>query len=259
MTKTDVVKLERHGDGTATVAVNRPQVKNALNIATRQALADAFAELADDAQVRAIVLTGGPDTFVAGADINEFVAETPVGLVRQRHERNWQAIASVPQPVVAAVTGYALGGGMELAMSCDIIVAGENAKFGQPEVKIGIIPGAGGTQRLTKAVGKYHAMRMVLTGDMVTAREALGMGLASLVVPDAEVESAARAIALRLAALPPLAVQAAKQAVLLGDDVPLSAGLYLERKAFEGLFASADKTEGMKAFLEKRKPSFKGE
>ena len=259
MTTTDVVKVERHGDGTATVSVNRPKVRNALNVATRKALADAFAALSDEAEIRAIVLTGGPDTFVAGADINEFVAETPVGLVRQRHERNWQAIAAVPQPVVAAVAGYALGGGMELAMSCDIIVAGENAKFGQPEVKIGIIPGAGGTQRLTRAVGKYHAMRMVLTGDMVTAHEAHAMGLASLVVPDAEVGSAARAVAVRLAALPALAVQAAKQAVLLADDVPLSAGLFLERKAFEGLFATADKSEGMKAFLEKRKPSFKGE
>jgi enoyl-CoA hydratase len=259
MNASEVVKVERHGDATATITVNRPQVKNALNIATRAALAEAFSSLAGDAGIRAIVLTGGPSTFVAGADINEFLDETPVGLVRQRHELNWQAISSVPQPVVAAVTGFALGGGMELAMSCDIIVAGEGARFGQPEVKIGIMPGAGGTQRLTRAAGKFHAMRMILTGDMVTAAEAHAMGIASLVVPDADVESSAKAIAQRIAALPPLAVQAAKQAVLMADDVSLTAGLFLERKAFEGLFATADKREGMKAFLEKRKAMFTGE
>lgn len=259
MDESKVVIVERHGDGTASVTVDRPKVKNALNIATRKLLADAFLKLADDADTRAIVLTGGPDTFVAGADINEFVAETPMGLVRQRHERYWQAISAVPQPVIAAVNGYAVGGGMELAMNCDIIIAGEGAKFGQPEVKIGVIPGAGGTQRLTHAVGKFHAMRMILTGDMVTAAEARAMGLVSMVVPDAEVQSTARALALRLAGLPPLALQAAKQAILLAQDVPLGAGLFLERKAFEGLFASADKTEGMRAFVEKRKPTFRGE
>lgn len=253
------ISIERHGHGTASVRLNRPQVKNALNSETRAALASAFTALAASRDIRAIVVTGGPEVFAAGADINEFVDETPVGLMRKADERHWQAIAKVPQPLIAAVSGYALGGGMELAMSCDIIIAGESAKFGQPEVRIGIIPGAGGTQRLPRAVGKYHAMRMILTGDLISAPEALTMGLVSRLVPDADVESEALSLAARIASLPPLAVQAAKQAVLMSANLPLEAGLYLERRSFEVLFASADKREGMRAFLEKRPPKFTGD
>jgi enoyl-CoA hydratase len=253
------IVVDRHADRTATVRLNRPHVKNALNNATRQALAAAFTTLAADRDIRAIVLTGGPEVFAAGADINEFVDETPVGLMRNRDERHWQTIAKVPQPLIAAINGYALGGGMELAMSCDIIIAGESAKFGQPEVRIGIIPGAGGTQRLPRAVGKYNAMRMILTGDLISASEALAMGLVSRLVPDADVESEALSLAARIASLPPLAVQAAKQAILMSENLSLEAGLYLERRSFEGLFASADKREGMRAFLQKRPPKFTGD
>lgn len=250
--------VDRRPDGTATVRLNRPEVKNALDKATREALASAFASLADDPSIRAVVLTGGPHDFAAGADINEFVDETPIGLMRRGDERTWAAIGRMPQPLIAAVNGYALGGGMELAMSCDIIIAGENAKFGQPEVRIGIIPGAGGTQRLPRAVGKFHAMRLILTGDVIQASEALAMGLVSRVVADAAVETEAEALASRIAALPPLAVQAAKQAVLMSETMPLEAGLQFERRSFERLFASSDKREGMQAFLEKRRPRFTG-
>jgi enoyl-CoA hydratase/carnithine racemase len=253
------VIVERRADGTATVRLNRPQVKNALNTATREALAAAFAALAEDPAVRAVVLTGGSHDFAAGADINEFVDETTIGIMRKGDERAWAAIARLPQPLIAAVNGYALGGGMELAMSCDIIVAGESAKFGQPEVRIGIIPGAGGTQRLPRAVGKFHAMRLILTGDVVSASEALTMGLISRVVEDAAVETEAQNLASRIAALPPLAVQAAKQAVLMSESMPLEAGLQLERRSFERLFASSDKREGMRAFLDKRPPRFTGD
>jgi len=205
------------------------------------------------------VLTGDPDVFVAGADIRDMAELGAVDMIRRKTERWWQAIAEVPQPLVAAVNGYALGGGLELAMCCDIIVAGEGAKLGQPEVNVGILPGAGGTQRLTRAVGKYQAMRLILTGEIIAAEEALRMGLVSRVVPDAEVYDSALKTAQRIARLPPLAVQQAKEAVLLGADASLPAALSLERKSFQLMFASKDKSEGMHAFLEKRKPEFKGE
>src|SRR5919106_1029364 len=163
-----------------------------------------------------------------------------------------------PQPVIAAINGYALGGGLELAMCCDVIIAGESAKLGQPEVRVGIMPSAGGTQRLTRAVGKFHAMRICLTGRPISAAEAHQIGLVSQVVPDAEVVDAALDMAGDLTRLPPLAVMQIKEAILAGQDASLEAGLTLERKAFQLLFASADQREGMQAFLEKRHPNFKG-
>ena len=163
-----------------------------------------------------------------------------------------------PKPVLAAVNGYALGGGCELAMHADIIIAGDGASFGQPEVRVGIMPGAGGTQRLVRAVGKFRAMKMLLTGEPVPAREALAMGLVSEVVPDDEVLERAMTLARTIAALPPLAIMQIKEAVLAGEDSSLDAGLALERKAFQLLFATADQKEGMRAFLEKRKPDFHG-
>jgi enoyl-CoA hydratase/carnithine racemase len=259
MSNDRTVIIERHRNNTATVRLNRPQVKNALTSAMRQELADAVIALSSDTEIRAIVVTGGPQVFAAGADINEFVDETPAGLMRKGEERHWQAIAKVPQPLIAAVNGYALGGGMELAMSCDILIAGENAKFGQPEVRLGIIPGAGATQRLPRAVGKYLAMRLILTGEIISAPEAFAMGLVSRLVPDSDVQDEARKLAERIAALPPLAVRAAKQAILLSDSMSLEAGLHLERRAFESLFSTFDKHEGMRAFLEKREPRFIGE
>jgi enoyl-CoA hydratase len=170
----------------------------------------------------------------------------------------WRAIAGCPKPVIAAVSGYALGGGCELAMTCDIIVAGESASFGQPEVKIGIIPGGGGTQRLARAVGKYKAMKYVLTGELIAAKEAFEMGLASEVVPDPEVEGRAIDLARQIAVLPPLAVQLAKEAVLAGMDAPMTSALALEAKSLQILFSSHDQKEGMRAFIEKRKPKFTG-
>jgi len=179
--------------------------------------------------------------------------------MRRRSERYWQSVARTPQPVIAAINGYALGGGLELAMCCDILIAGEGAQLGQPEVRVGIMPGAGGTQRLTRAIGKFQAMRLCLTGRPVGAAEALAMGLVSQVVPDAEVLDVALKTARDLARLPPLALLQIKEAILAGEDASLETALTLERKAFQLLFASADKREGMQAFFDKRKPDFKGE
>ena len=253
------VLVERHGDGTATIRLNRPEARNALNTAARKALAEACREIGEDESVRAVILTGGAEMFAAGADINEFVDAGAVEMLKRRSERWWQAVANVPQPMIAAVNGFALGGGLELAMCCDIIIAGRSARLGQPEVKLGILPGAGGTQRLTRAVGKFHAMRLVLTGEIIGAEEALAIGLVSKVVDDGDVDEAARDMARAIAALPPIAVQQAKEAILLGGDASLAAALALERKAVQLTFATADKTEGMRAFLEKRKARFKGE
>ena len=255
----DEVRLERHGDGTATVRIDRPQARNALNIATRKALAEACREVAEDASVRAVVLTGGPDVFAAGADLKEFVDAGAIDMLKRRSERWWQAVADVPQPMIASINGFALGGGLELAMCCDIIVAGRSAKLGQPEVRVGIMPGAGGTQRLTRAVGKFQAMRLVLTGEVIGADEALAMGLVSKVVEDAAVHDSALEMARAIAALPPVAVQQAKESVIFGADASLQAALAIERKSFQLTFATADKTEGMRAFLDKRKPHYKGE
>ena len=255
----DQVRLERHGDGTATVRIDRPEARNALNLAIRKALAETCREIAEDDSLRAVVVTGGPKVFAAGADLTEFVDAGAVEIMKRRSERWWQAVAEVPQPMIAAVNGYALGGGLELAMCCDIIIAGRSATLGQPEVRVGIMPGAGGTQRLTRAVGKFQAMRLVLTGEMIGAEEALAMGLVSKVVDDEAVYDSAREMARAIAALPPIAVEQAKEAVIFGADASLAAGLALERKAMQLTFASADKSEGMRAFLEKRKPRFKGE
>jgi len=178
-------------------------------------------------------------------------------LLRGTHKL-WRAISSCPKPVIAAVNGFALGGGCELAMTCDIIIAGESARFGQPEVKIGIIPGGGGTQRLTRAVGKYKAMRYILTGDPFTAQEAYAMGLVSELAPDSEVEKRAITMAQQLAELPPLALLHAKEAVQAALETPLSAGLGFETKAVQILFSSQDQKEGMAAFIEKRKAKFQG-
>jgi enoyl-CoA hydratase/carnithine racemase len=231
---------------------------NALNLEVRRQLGEAFASFHGDETVRAVVLTGNEKAFAAGADLKEFVDVSPIDQMKRRVERYWQAIADTPQPVIAAVNGFALGGGMELAMCADIIIAGEGAQLGQPEVKVGIIPGAGGTQRLTRAIGKYQAMLLCLTGDFISADEALRMGLVSKVVPDGEVLETAEKMAGRIAKLPPLAVQSAKELVLAGGDASLSAAMTMERKAMQVLFASADKKEAMTAFIEKRKPSFKG-
>jgi enoyl-CoA hydratase len=255
---TDVVLLERPADAVVLVRINRPEARNALNLEVRKLLSRYLTELSEDSTTRAVVITGNEKSFAAGADIKEMADLGTIEALQRGIHRLWQAIGSCRKPVIAAVSGYALGGGCELAMTCDIIVAGESASFGQPEVKIGILPGGGGTQRLTRAVGKYKAMKYVLTGEQFSAREALDMGLVSEVVPDPEVEGRAIDLARQIAVLPPLAVQLAKEAVLAGMDAPLTSALALEAKSLQILFSSHDQKEGMRAFIEKRKPKFEG-
>ncbi len=254
----DEVVVERAGVHVALVRINRPQVKNALNLKVRELLAEHVSRLAGESAIRCIVLTGNEEAFAAGADLSEMADAGAIEMMLRQTHLLWRAIASCPTPVIAAVNGYAFGGGCELAMHADIIVAGEGAKFGQPEVRVGIMPGAGGTQRLTRAVGKFKAMKMVLTGGSVAATEAERMGLVSEVVPDADVLSRAMALAEQIAAMPPLAVTQIKEVLLAGQDASLDAALALERKAFQLLFASRDQKEGMRAFFEKRAPEYEG-
>lgn len=254
----DDVILERPREGIALVRLNRPEARNALNMELRRHLADIFRSLAEEPALRCVVLTGDDQAFAAGADIRDMVDADTVEMYLRHNERLWAAVGDFPKPVIAAVQGYALGGGLELALHADVILAGRGAKLGQPEVRVGIMPGAGGTQRLTRAVGRYQAMRLLLTGEMIEAEEAFLMGLVSKVVEDDQVLEAALDMARRIAAMPPLAIEQIKEVVTHGLDSPLSASLALERKALQILFASKDKTEGMRAFLEKRKPQYAG-
>ncbi|MCV0438363.1 MAG: enoyl-CoA hydratase/isomerase family protein [Hydrogenophaga sp.] len=249
---------ERPFDGVALLRLNRPTVLNALNLDLRHALADAFHRLDADAQVRAIVLAGGERAFCAGADLTEYVDATPTEIMERRMDRLWDAIGACRKPVIAAVRGHALGGGCELAMHADILVAGRGARFGQPEVKLGIMPGGGATQRLTQAVGKFAALHILLRGEPFSADAALAMGLASEVVDDEQVEARALQLAGELAALPVQALRLIKEAVLEGMSSGLQSGLRFERRSFQTLFATQDKHEGMRARLEKRAPNFIG-
>lgn len=244
--------------GVARVLLNRREARNALNQAVRVQLAGHFRRLGADPAVRCIVLSGGHQVFAAGADIRDMVERSAVEMLLRQTQLLWAAIAQCPKPVIAAVNGFALGGGCELAMHADLIIAGRNAVFAQPEVRVGVMPGAGGTQRLTRAVGKYQAMRMLLTGMSVSADQALRMGLVSEVVEDDQVEGRALELAEQIASLPPLAVMQIKEVVLAGQDASLETALMLERKAFQLLFDSADQKEGMRAFLEKRQPTYSG-
>jgi enoyl-CoA hydratase/carnithine racemase len=250
--------VEYPEEGVAVVRLNRPQATNALSLSLQAALSGAFTALSADERVRAIVLTGGDDVFAAGGDIRSLSEAGPIDILRRHTERVWAPIERCPKPIIAAVCGYAFGGGSELAMHCDIIIAGEGASFAQPEIRIGIMPGIGGTQRLVRAVGKFNAMRMLLTGRPVSAHDAQVMGLVSLVVPDVQVVSEAIAMARQIAAMPPLAAMQIKEVVLAGVDASLEAALMLERKANQLLFATRDQKEGMQAFVEKRKPKFEG-
>lgn len=254
----DEVLLERVSPAIAVVRLNRPQVRNALDLSLRQTLATVFRNLSEEAELRCVVLTGGDQCFASGADIADMARIDAVQMYHRHTERLWAAVAECPVPVISAVSGYALGGGLELAMNTDIIVAGRSARLGQPEVKVGIMPGAGGTQRLMRAVGKFRAMYLCMTGELIGAQEAMDMGLVSLVVEDEEVMPRCLALAEKLAGMPPMALAQIKEVVLHGADASLGAALALERKAVQLLFATHDKQEGMSAFLEKRRPQYKG-
>lgn len=238
--------------GVVLLRLNRPRVRNALNLATRRALAAEFEAVSRDPSVGAVVLTGDDRAFCAGADLDEYVDATPLDVVARDLGRLWGAIASCPVPVIAAVCGAAIGGGCELAMHADIVVAGRSARFAQPEVQIGITPGGGATQRLTRVAGKFVAMRMMLLGDPIDAEEARAIGLVSDLCDDADVLDRALTLAGRIARLPSLAVRQTKSLVLDSMNVPLDAGLRLEARAFQLTFATPEKTERMRAFLERR-------
>jgi len=243
----------------ATVQINRPDVLNALNEEVLDELVKELTALDEDDGIRCIVLTGSERAFAAGADIKEnFVIATPISMLKQDLTTRWEAIRRIKTPIIAAVSGYALGGGCELAMICDIIVASETAQFGQPEINLGIIPGAGGTQRLTRAVGKYRANELILTGRRIKADEAKAIGLAAQVYPAASWLDDAKALARTIAEKPPVAARLATEAVDLAWNSTLDAGLEFERKAFYLLFATEDKKEGVDAFVNKRKATFKG-
>ncbi len=250
--------LERE-EGFAIIRLNRPAALNALNGAMMDELSLVIPALDADPAVRAIILTGSEKAFAAGADIKEMATKTfPEALAEDFITRNWEAVTRCRTPVIAAVAGYALGGGCELAMMCDIILAAETARFSQPEITLGIPPGAGGTQRLPRAIGKAKAMEMILTGLMIDAADAERSGLVSRVVPADKLMEEARAVAAALARLSPVTDQLAKELVTAAYETPLAQGIQQERRIFHAAFATEDQKEGMAAFIEKRKPAFKG-
>ncbi|MBD9541490.1 enoyl-CoA hydratase/isomerase family protein [Ensifer sp. ENS04] len=256
---TNYVQVDYPWPEIALVRIIRPDAKNALNDAVREQLTAAFQTVDLNTDVRCAVLTGSGAVFVAGADIKSLAEMTSTEMRRSNAAEVWAALRKFSKPLIAAVNGLALGGGCELAMHADIVIAGESARFGQPEIKVGIIPGAGGTQRLTRAVGKFKAMRMLLTGDPLSARDADTIGLVSEVVPDAVVLERALQIAETIAARPPIAARQIKKLVLAASELPISEALLQEREAFVSMFDTRDQKEGMRAFIEKRPAVFSGE
>jgi enoyl-CoA hydratase len=236
------------------VQLNRPDALNALSPELMQELVEALEAFDANDAIGCMVLTGGEKVFAAGADIKKMASASAMDMLLIDQLARWDRIRKLHKPVVAAINGYALGGGCELAMMCDMIIAGETAKFGQPEIGIGVIPGAGGTQRLTRAVGKAKAMELILTGRQFSAQEALEMGLINKVVPAELTIEEAKNLAKTIAEKPAIAVRLGKEAILKAFDTTIEGGLDYERKLFYLLFASADQKEGMQAFMEKRPP-----
>ncbi|MDO8864101.1 enoyl-CoA hydratase-related protein [Haliea sp. E1-2-M8] len=254
---TELVLISRE-DAVATVTLNRPEKRNALDLGLRGAIADAFRELARDEQVRAIVITGGSEVFAAGADLNLLVDKGSQQMADIDLGQYWAPVANCSKPVVAAVSGFALGAGCELAMMCDIIVADESARFGQPEVRVGIMPGAGGTQRLIRALGKATASMVLMSGEAITGARAYQLGLISDLAEPDQTLSRAQQLAKAASNMPPRAIAAIKRVLKQGADLPLEAALTIENREFLLLFDSEDKCEGMSAFLEKRQAVFTG-
>lgn len=240
------------------IQLNRPKALNALSSQLMAEIVDALQHFQRNPSIRCLLLHGDERAFAAGADIKEMVDQSAIDMYQRDFISLWDAVYQTRKPIVAAVSGFALGGGCELAMACDIIIASETARFGQPEINIGVLPGAGGTQRLTRAVGKSLAMEMVLTGRTITAEEAQAAGLVSRVVPPEFYLEEARKVALEIASKSPVATQLAKEAVLGAFETSLSGGIQLERRLFYMAFASQDQKEGMQAFVEKRQPQFQG-
>jgi enoyl-CoA hydratase len=255
----ETLLVERH-DRVAIITINRPEKRNALNIKTREEGAAALDELAEDDSVRVVIFTGAGDkAFIAGADIGEFAGRTSIIQRSVMLGRSlFTAIDNFPKPVIAMINGYCLGGGNELAMACDLRIASETASFGQPEINLGIIPGGGGTQRLTRLVGEGKAMELILTGEIIDARTAALLGLVNMVVPLEELRAKTMEIANRIADKSPIALRMAKEAVKIASRSNLDEGLRREIDLFALCFSSEDKDEGVNAFLEKRKPEFKG-
>jgi enoyl-CoA hydratase/carnithine racemase len=253
----DLIESTRDGH-VALLRIDRPEARNALSPEAMEELATELERLDPDPEVRCVVIAGSEKVFAAGADIKAMAERGFAEALRHPAAAFWRRLAAIKTPMVAAVSGYALGGGCELALACDMIVAAEGATFGQPEIGLGIIPGGGGTQRLARVLGKQRAMELVLTGRRFGAEEARELGLVNRVVPDDEWLDAALALAREVAEKPPIASRLAKQAVLVAEETALSPGLENERRLFELAMATEDRVEGMKAFLEKRDPKFEG-
>ena len=244
--------------GVVQLRINRPEARNALRTQTLAEIADVLVKLENDDEVGCVVITGGKN-FAAGADVREMAQLDTVGLLKDKRVEHWHTIRQFPKPLIAAVNGFCLGGGCELAMHCDLIIAGTDSRFGQPEINLAIIPGAGGTQRLIRCVGQSLAAKMILTGETIDAPKALSSGLvAELCQPELTLERAIQ-LAETIASKAPLAVRMAKQALQQAFESPLSAGLQFERRSFVALAATEDRNEGIAAFLERRKPIYKGQ
>lgn len=253
------IKTERE-DTTFIITLNRPDKLNALSPELTGEVVDALDGVRNDESVRAIIITGGPKVFAAGADLSKMQTASPIDMyTRNLAGDMWTTVAEMPQPTIAAVAGYALGGGCELAMACDLRLAADNAKFGQPEINVGIYPGAGGTQRLARLIGLGRAKELVFLGEMIGAEEAQRLGLVNKVVPGESLLDEAKAWAKKLATKPPFTLRLVKQVMDQGYDLNLESALKLERLGFIALFGTQDQREGVTAFLEKRKPNYTGQ